>query len=168
MTRPSKSAHLQTSGQSVQSIKCFCRDPTSYAELWATYKAKHTFLLAVVCPYPIDNSNTNAVDEYPAGYGKLAAIEACDPNFLIYRKFAWLHNRLLLHKQDELYELEQRLERLDQSDAAQDPRRLKSRRRDEHVSPNSGRKELLKQIEGTLDKYRGFPQGLSNFVADQG
>ena len=94
------------------------------------------------------------MDDYPPGYGKLAAIEACDPNFLIYRKFAWLHNRLLLQKQDELYELEQSLERLDQSDFAQDPRRLKSRRRDEHVSPSSGRKELLKQIDEKLENYR--------------
>lgn len=111
----------------------------------------------MVSPCPLDISNSNAVDEYPAGYGKLAAIEACDPNFLIYRKFAWLHNRLLLYKQDELYELEQRLERLDQSDSAQDPRRLKSRRRDEHVSPSSGRKELLKQIEEKLENYRELP-----------
>ncbi|KAL8796959.1 MAG: hypothetical protein Q9195_000730 [Heterodermia aff. obscurata] len=38
-----------------------------------------------------------SLDGYPQGYGKVAAIESCDPNFLIYRKFAWLHNRLLLH-----------------------------------------------------------------------
>lgn len=157
MTRLSESAHLQTSGQGIQSIKCFRRDPTSYAELWATYQADHTFLSAVVSPCFIGSSNSYAVDEYPAGYGKLAAIEACDPNFLIYRKFAWLHNRLLLHKQDELYELEQRLERLDQSDSVQDPRRLKSRRRDEHVPPNSGRKELLQQIEEKLENYRELP-----------
>lgn len=111
----------------------------------------------MVSPSPLDGTNSNAVDDYPSGYGKLAAIEACDPNFLIYRKFAWLHNRLLLHKQDELYELEQRLERLDKSDSAQDSRRLKSRRRDEHVLPNSGRKELLEQIEKKLESYRKCP-----------
>lgn len=94
------------------------------------------------------------MDEYPPGYGKLAAIEGCDPNLLIYRKFAWLHSRLLLHKQDELYELEQNLERLDRDDASLDPRRLKSRRRDENVSPDSGRKELLKQIDEKLEGYR--------------
>ena len=94
------------------------------------------------------------MDEYPAGYGKLAAIEACEPNFLIYRKFAWLHNRLLLHKQDELGELEQRLEAIDKADSKEDPRRLRSRRRDERVSPQSPRKEVLKEIDEKLESYR--------------
>ena len=94
------------------------------------------------------------MDEYPAGYGKLAAIEACEPNFLIYRKFAWLHSRLLLHKQDELAELEQRLEAIDRADSKEDPRRLRSRRRDERVSPQSPRKELLKEIDEKLEDYR--------------
>ena len=103
------------------------------------------------------------MDEYPSGYGKLAAIEACDPNLLIYRKFAWLHNRLLLHKQDEIYELEQRLERLDDSDAKRDHRRLKSRQRDECTDPDSGRKELLKEIDEKLESYReGSPQALQH------
>ncbi len=56
------------------------------------------------------------------------------------------YNRLLLDKQNELYDLEQRLERLD-----------KSRRRDEHVSPNSGRKEPVKQIEKKFETYRERP-----------
>ena len=93
------------------------------------------------------------VDGYPQGYGKIAAIEACDPNFLIYRKFAWLHNRLLLHSQDELAQLERQLEELDQYHFREEPRRLISRRRDDTL-PYAKRKELLETIDAKLFQYR--------------
>ena len=93
-----------------------------------------------------------AVDEYPPGYGKLAAIEDCDLNFLIYRKFGWLHNRVLLHHQDELAEYEEQLEDLDSFDRQHDPRNLISRRRDDAVE-GSRRKELLSEVEKKLAAY---------------
>lgn len=94
------------------------------------------------------------LSDYPAGYGKLAAIEGCNPNFLIYRKFLWLHNRLLLHKQDELMQLERHLENLDRNDSVTDPRRLKSSRRDEFQP--TYRKDLLKEIDGKLNGYHAL------------
>lgn len=92
------------------------------------------------------------MDEYPKGYGKLAAIEDCDPNFLICRKFGWLHTRVLLHRQDELVECEEALERLDAFDQSHDFRKLNSRRRDDGVG-KSRRRELLEEIEKKLTKY---------------
>ena len=96
---------------------------------------------------------------YPQGYGKIAAIEACDPNFLIYRKFAWLHNRVLLHSQDELVQLEKQLEQLDHYQFRESPDRLISRRRDD-VSQNEKsmpkRKDLLRCIDTKLAEYRRF------------
>lgn len=93
------------------------------------------------------------MDGYPQGYGKIAALEACDPNFLIYRKFAWLHNRVLLHRQDELAQLEAELEQLDHYHFREDPRRLISRRRDD-TRPKATRKEILKTIDSKLAEYR--------------
>ncbi|KAL9121480.1 MAG: hypothetical protein Q9187_001958 [Circinaria calcarea] len=67
-------------------------------------------------PVSLDDGSSDPMDEYLPGYGKLAAIEDCDPNFLIYRKFGWLHNRVLLHYQDELAEYEEQLEDIDRFD----------------------------------------------------
>ncbi|MCJ1291692.1 hypothetical protein MMC34_003237 [Xylographa carneopallida] len=88
---------------------------------------------------------------YPEGYGKVAAVEDCDPNFLICRKFGELHLRVLLHRQDELAELEEELECLDKIDYSDDFRKLKSRRRDYAV--DSERKDLLIKIEEKLAAY---------------
>lgn len=99
-----------------------------------------------------NRANEWKVDEYDEGYGKLAAIESCDPNFLIYRKFLWLHNRVLLKYQDELAELEEDLESLDRHDYQNDDKRLISRRRDDAFA-DSERKELIKMIAEKLASY---------------
>lgn len=94
-----------------------------------------------------------AVDDYGRGYSQAAAFEECDPSFLMYRKFAWLHNRVLLHTQDELKQMEERLETLDEWEAENgDPRKLTHRRIDEN-SPKSPRKELLGQIKAKIAEY---------------
>ena len=90
------------------------------------------------------------MDEFPQGYGKVAAFQECDPNFLVYRKFSWLHGRVLLHHQDELAELEDKLEHMDKHE--NDSKKLVSRRRDDAVS-DSRRKALLMDIEKKLAVY---------------
>lgn len=55
-------------------------------------------------------TNGNVVDPHPDGYGKVAAFQDSDPSFLIFRKFGWLHNCVLLDLQDELQVLEWKLE----------------------------------------------------------
>ena len=97
------------------------------------------------------------VDEYDEGYGRLAAFEDCDPNFLIYRKYGWLHNRLLLHLQDELKKLEEDLERLDKWESTRgDDKKLRSRRRDSS-SPTSKRQALITTLNEKLKDY-GMPK----------
>ncbi|MCJ1476346.1 hypothetical protein MMC13_005012 [Lambiella insularis] len=91
------------------------------------------------------------VDHYVPGYPRLAASEDCDPAFLIYRKFGWLHNRVLLHRQDELLELEEELERLDARHYKSDKQSLQSRRRDDAIGDE--RKNLLRDIEDKLATY---------------
>lgn len=94
-----------------------------------------------------------AVDEYNPGYSKVTAFQDLDPGFLISRKFAWLHNRVLLHTQDELQELETSLEEFDKWEFAEgDKRNLPCRRIDED-NPDSFRKDLLLRIKGKLQEY---------------
>lgn len=98
------------------------------------------------------STNENEVDQYPVGYGKLAAFEDCDPDFLIYRKFGWLRNRTLLYLQDELVELERDLEALDKFDFIERPVKLVSRRQNEGPG-GSERRVLLKKIRDKLAEY---------------
>lgn len=93
------------------------------------------------------------VDRYPPGYGKVAAFEDCDPSFLIFRKFGWLHSRVLLHLQDEVQELEEALESLDDWEfSSGDPSRLKNRRID-YGRSKAPRKDLLLEIGAKLAEY---------------
>ncbi len=94
-----------------------------------------------------------SVNQYPPGYGKVAAIGDLDPDFSIYRKFGVLHNYALLYLQDELAEIQDDLERLDRwefSDGV--PKRLISRRKDD-TSDDSRRKELVDRLHHKLAQY---------------
>ena len=93
------------------------------------------------------------MNDYPAGYSKVAGIESLDPDFLIYKKFQWLHNYALLHLQDELSELQAELEAFDQwEDRDGEPRRMASRRLD-YGRRDSRRRELMGQIHQKLEQY---------------
>ncbi len=93
------------------------------------------------------------MDDYPPGYGKVAAIEDLDSDFLIFRKFGWLRNYALLHLQDEIFHMQQKLERLDKWEETRgDARKLLSRRRD-YVKDESGRKRLLEDVHNKLAQY---------------
>ncbi|KAL8803297.1 MAG: hypothetical protein Q9182_003255 [Xanthomendoza sp. 2 TL-2023] len=94
----------------------------------------------------------NSLDRYTVGYPKVAAFENADPNFLIYRKFGWLHNRLLLYLQDELAELEYILNKLDKDTFSDDDDIKLSCRRDDWIHPSS-RRDLVKQIAQKLEEY---------------
>lgn len=91
----------------------------------------------------------------PRGYPKVAAFANTDPSFLIYRKFGWLHNRILLYFQDELVALEYKLNKLDQGTFTHDKEvKLKSRREDFN---NPGlRRDTVKQIAEKLQEYGRF------------
>lgn len=99
------------------------------------------------------DQTVRSLNDFPSGYGKVAAIEDLDSDFLIYKKFGWLRNYALLHLQDELVELQQRLERLDKwEDKDGDYKKLLSRRKD-YVKDDSGRKTLVNEIHSKLAQY---------------
>ncbi|KAK0509127.1 hypothetical protein JMJ35_008498 [Cladonia borealis] len=94
-----------------------------------------------------------SLDEYPAGYGKIAAIADLDSDFLICRKFGFLHKYALLYLQDELVEIEEDLERLDKWEFRDgDPKNLVSRRRDRGLG-HEARQKLIARLHAKLKQY---------------
>ena len=93
------------------------------------------------------------MDDYDPGYGKVAAIEDLDGDFLVLRKFGWLHNYALLYLQDELVEQQDEIKSFDRWESRNgDPIKLVSRRKD-HAFRDSRRKELLGKLQVTLAQY---------------
>lgn len=73
---------------------------------------------------------------------------------MLYRRFGFLQARLLLHKQDELRELEARLDRLDRLDEKRDASLLRSREKDEADQVYGlRRKTLLEKIDVKFKDY---------------
>ncbi|TVY21064.1 hypothetical protein LARI1_G001244 [Lachnellula arida] len=97
------------------------------------------------------DDKTENVDNCPAGYPRLAALLDSDENFLLYRRFGYLQARLLLHKQDQLRELEVELNDWDKIDEVRAPRWLRSREMGD--VKNTKRKELLEHIEKMFLEY---------------
>lgn len=84
----------------------------------------------------------------------LAAMLNSDENFLMCRRYGFLHNRVLLYRQDELRELEDRLLALDKRDGM-DPtkkRCLRSRQYDDSRNGNE-RGKLIIEIDSKLKEY---------------
>ena len=98
------------------------------------------------------------VNEYPRGYGKVAAIENLDSDLLVYRKYGWLHNYALLHLQDELAELQGELEALDRWELSDGNETLLYSRRLDYDQPRSRRKGIVAELHEKLAKY-GEPNG---------
>ncbi|KAF2653324.1 hypothetical protein K491DRAFT_603067, partial [Lophiostoma macrostomum CBS 122681] len=107
------------------------------------------------------------VDDHPIGYPRLAAFLNSDENFLICRKYGWLHSRVLLYRQDELRELEQELLCMDKAaeQKGKDDTTLKCRERDEHFSPE--RKLLINDIDAKLKEYNDIVQRARSFATLQ-
>lgn len=101
---------------------------------------------------------------FPKGYPRQAAFADSDESFMIYRRFGYIHSRLLLNKQDELRELEASLKNMDLIDADSDEGKLCLQSRDldenrEKIPGLESRRELLERIErktlqyGRLEKF---------------
>jgi hypothetical protein len=95
-------------------------------------------------PDPVDRDKAR-FDAY--GYPSLAAFQSSDEGFSIYRRYSYLQSRLLLEKQDQLRELEDRLDAHDEQDASRYTRK--------GLDPDkaSARHSLLKEIETVLMSY---------------
>lgn len=108
-----------------------------------------------------------AVEDSPKGFPIVARYLDSDDCFMIYRRFGFLHARLLLNKQDELRELDEELRGMDQRDRIGDAKARKclmSRTKDDNRPLPEGwersRKELLQEIEKKVMEYgRGEHSG---------
>jgi hypothetical protein len=92
------------------------------------------------------------VEDYPAGFPRLAAFLNSDDDFAILRRFGKLHMRMLVQLQVELTLLEEELEKMDRSDDGSEfEYRLRSM---EHKETwNQSRKELESKILLKLHEY---------------
>ncbi len=95
------------------------------------------------------------VNRHPPGYGRVAAIEDLDRDFLAFRKFGWLRNYALLQLQDELAELEAKIQEHDDWESKfGNESKLVSRRDDLMLSDGkSARKELVEKLHSKLEQY---------------
>ena len=91
--------------------------------------------------------NTCIVESYRAGYPRFGAFLQSDRKFVVFRRFGQLHARVLLHKQDVITELEQRLNSFD--DEETNAFFLNSRREDK----NAERLLILTNLESKLQEY---------------
>ena len=98
-------------------------------------------------------SHEQTVDDHPKGYPKLAAFMNSSDNFLMARRFSFLHSRVLLHRQDELAEMEKALIAMDDEDQDLDQLSLQSRRRDDQRPDEPSRKSLMTKIDNKLKDY---------------
>lgn len=109
----------------------------------------------VFAPSPGPRStDISLVEDHPEGYPQLAAFANSDDNFLMCRRFGFLHSRVLFYRQDELSELEKDLIRMDKMDKIENPLLLKSRKLDdEDNDPQFSRKVLINKIDEKLKDY---------------
>ncbi|KAH8696835.1 hypothetical protein GQ44DRAFT_694624 [Phaeosphaeriaceae sp. PMI808] len=105
------------------------------------------------------------IDDHPHGYPRFAAFMNSDENFLICRKFGFLHNRVLLYRQDELRELEQELLSTDKATNKTDEIILKCRTREERLA--SERRDLINKIDEKLVEYNNIVQRTRSFASLQ-
>ena len=78
-----------------------------------------------------------------------------DTNFLMCRSYGFLHNRVLLYRQDELSQLEKQVIAMDDEDRVPCPLRLQSRKIDESIDDT--RKNLILKIDEKLGEYGKYP-----------
>ena len=91
---------------------------------------------------------SDAVDDFETGYSTTAAIEDLDGDFLMYRKFGWLHNYALLYSQDEIIKLQDDLEGFNKWEARSGDKTKSIQRR--RNSPTSHWKELINTANEAL------------------
>lgn len=122
-------------------------------------------------PKPSPKTFIRKLEDHPKGYPRQAAYADSDESFMIYRRFGYIHARLLMHRQDELRELEDTLSEMDKKDAKDpDPDRracLRSRDLDEENRelPGRDRVALLDRIEEKTLRYGQLLQQAQNLVA---
>lgn len=109
---------------------------------------------------PLTICVSSLVDGKERSYRSLATFLDSDENFMLYRRFGYLHSRMLLRLQDKLRKLESQLDDYDDEDAGEEgnPRLLMSRDSDEAADSKldpgiKTRTQILDEIEQVLEKY---------------
>lgn len=95
------------------------------------------------------------VDKHPRGYPRTAVYVNSDDTTALFRRFGDMHARLLLYKQAELTELEEKLAKIDQEDS-QDPAARWKVGHSIHIKGgkrNEIRKDLILEINEKLKEY---------------
>ena len=96
-----------------------------------------------------ESQTTNLRARAQTGYPTLGKLEDHDPYFMIYRRFGWLHNRVLLRLQDDENELEEWLLGLDRDANDQ----LPSPTLDQGSGSRGSRKWLVVKTREKLSEY---------------
>ena len=106
------------------------------------------------------------MENNPNGYPRLAAFQASDPNFGLYRSDSYLHSRILLDLQDEITELEKELDNLDWDDFDADVNRPKMRLvAAEGQEEERTRRIVLREIKEKLMEYgKNFTRSMHSFA----
>jgi hypothetical protein len=111
------------------------------------------------------------VENAPNGFPRLAAFQASDSNFGLYRSYSYLHSRVLLDYQSEITELEEKLDQIDWDEVDEDEDR--PRFRAEADENTEARRTILREIKTKLMEY-GKPDrtcgnpGYSNVTCRRG
>ncbi|UPK92984.1 hypothetical protein LCI18_003919 [Fusarium solani-melongenae] len=90
---------------------------------------------------------STGIEDYERGYPRLTALISSYDRFFICRRFDMLRSRLLLLKQDQISVLEEKLNKIDESEPC--PLFLGKAR----IDNNDSRKSVLKDIDARLAEY---------------
>lgn len=100
-----------------------------------------------------EKRDARSLEDYPAGFPRFAAWMNCDENFLMTRRYGWLHNRVMLYRQSELRELETQLQMCDAGDHEDQDPALRDHRMFARGDAGEYRKKLMQQIDEKLEQY---------------
>lgn len=96
------------------------------------------------------------MDDFPDGFPQLAAFVNSDDTFANFRRFGRLSARILLHIQNDLNDLEQKLDALDNQDAQDETMKLRLGGFEEFNGQNGEQRQLRKEIQEKYVEYGKF------------
>ncbi|KAG7008239.1 hypothetical protein G7Y79_00006g018590 [Physcia stellaris] len=139
----------------------------------AAFRNKHHWHKRLAWKKSVKPSNKTVIrklEDHPIGYPRQSAFADSDESFMIFRRFGYIHARLLMQRQDELRQLEDELEEMDKVDSKSDAGQLclQSREMDDRRSrreQGASRSALLHKIEDVALRYGELLQQAQNLVA---
>ncbi|KAJ4319369.1 hypothetical protein N0V94_003959 [Neodidymelliopsis sp. IMI 364377] len=106
--------------------------------------------------HPTASEGDAQPENNPNGFPRLAAFQASDPNFGLYRSYSYLHSRILLDLQSEITELEDELDHIDWDENDEDEDRPKCRATEAaegEAEDARTRRVVLREIKAKLMEY---------------